>query len=483
LIEQGVDVCPDDGAEPVECTDPRTGQVVDKYRLMGPMGSGGMGTVYRAEHIIIHKPVAIKVLRKELNREDQLVRRFLLEARAASMIRHPNIIDMIDFGATPDGCSYCVMEYLEGPNLAQVMDEVGALPLYRAVNVINQVCRGLHETHKAGIVHRDLKPENLVLLQREGRRHLISLPERPEDDWTLEKERSYDLVKILDFGVAYVEKVTDFLDEETRAQGIVFGSPDYIAPEQVLGETVDHRTDIYSTGVLFYEMLTGDVPFVGETPQEVMDQHLREKPIAPSELRPDLEIPPEADELALKALSKRPENRPQSMDELAGLLRECFGRTFYRRDLKKALHKHRETIRKFPLPDEELRAPSGEQRQIRQPETAEWTPVVDSPEGRLAASRPGAKPGAEPGMEPGVEPGVVPGAEPTPGPAAGVGDPNEKTTIHREIREFFSEGKSEPRRVSQSELNRRVEAEVVGDDREELAELRRLLRGEGGDGE
>jgi len=352
LYEDGQTTCPDDGSPLIRPTDPRAGTVVDKYRLMGPISSGGMGSVYRGEHVLIGKDVAIKVLRKEFQNHEQIVRRFLMEARAASMIRHPNIVDVFDFGVTVDGCSYCAMEYLEGPSLADVLDEQGALPLYRTVNILVQVTRALASCHEVGIVHRDLKPENIILTPREGRRQLVTLPMQDEDDLVLEKEPFYDFVKVLDFGVAQVQELTAALDEESRAQGIIFGSPDYISPEQALGRKVDHRTDIYSLGVILYEMLTGDIPFHGDTAQEVILAHVQTQPTPPSDLRPDLDIPPEADKLVMAALAKTPEHRISSMAEFLQGLKRCLGKTLYRRDLHRALSRFGDAVRP-PTPTSE----------------------------------------------------------------------------------------------------------------------------------
>ncbi len=358
--------CPHDGAVLNSSTDPRVGTNVDKYHIMGPISSGGMGTVYRAEHILIGRQVAMKILRPEFRAHEQLVRRFLVEARAASMIRHPNIVDVFDFGATPEGDSYCVMEYIEGKNLADLLDEEGVLPLYRTVNILVQVCRALAACHDQGIVHRDLKPENIMLISRTGRRQLVTIPAEEDDDFRLEKESYYDHVKILDFGVAQVQKLTSSLDEQSREAGIVFGSPDYISPEQALGKPTDHRTDIYSLGVIFYEMLTGDIPFHGETAQEVMLHHVRTAPVPPSKRRTDIEIPREADELAMKALAKMPEHRIQSMSEFYLGLKRCVGRTVYRRDLRKALARYSDTIRRLPAPPSLGASGSQEQEQLRE---------------------------------------------------------------------------------------------------------------------
>jgi serine/threonine-protein kinase len=328
---------------------------VGNYLLMGPLGEGGMGQVYRGEHVVIKKEVAIKVLRPHLAREKQVVERFLMEARAVAMIRHNNIVDVTDFGELPDGCSFFVMEFLDGPNLADVIAREDRLPLYRAVNILTQVCQALDACHGKGIAHRDLKPENIVLLRRDGRRELVTVPQVPQTEPAVRREGFYDEVKILDFGIAKIQLMTAALDHETTRKGIVFGSPYYLSPEQAQGEPGDHRSDIYALGIIFYEMLTGEIPFDGDTPHEIMVKHVREPMPSMRARRPDLDLPPEADLLVSRATAKKPQDRHRSAAAFLEDLRHCFGDVIFGRDIDRFLKvRRRRTILKWqPPPDED----------------------------------------------------------------------------------------------------------------------------------
>ncbi len=353
IYDPATTVCPADGVFLQPATDARTGMRAGSYLLMGPLGEGGMGHVYRGEHVVIRKDVAIKVLRPQLASEQQLVDRFLMEARAISMIRHNNIVDVTDFGQLPDGCSFFVMEFLDGPNLAKEIAREQQLPLYRAVNILTQVCQALHACHEKRIAHRDLKPENIILLRKDGRRDLVTVPRVPEMQPVVQQEQFYDEVKILDFGIAKIQQMTAALDHETQSQGVVFGSPYYLSPEQAQGEPGDHRSDIYAMGVIFFEMLTGEIPFDGDSPQEIMSKHVRE-PMPPMRAtRPDLDIPPEADLLVSKATAKNPRERHRSAAAFLEELRGCFGGVIYGRDIDRFLQvrKQRTTPRLPPTSD------------------------------------------------------------------------------------------------------------------------------------
>lgn len=349
IYDSETTLCPVDGVFLQLSQDPRTGMRVGNYLLMGPLGEGGMGHVYRAEHVLIQKEVAIKVLRLHLAQDKQLAQRFLMEARAASMVRHSAIVDVTDFGELPDGCAFIVMEFVDGPNLAKEIAQQERLPLYRAVNILNQVCQALIVCHDKGIAHRDLKPENIVLLRREGRRDLITVPRSPEAEPAVRRERFYDEVKILDFGIAKIQQLTAQLDEETKSRGMVFGSPYYLSPEQAQGEPGDHRSDIYALGIIFYEMLTGEVPFNGDTTQEIMRQHIYERVPSMRARWPDLEIPPEADQLVSRATAKAMRDRHRSVADFLNELRHCFGKEIYGRDIDRYLKvRRRSTIQHFP---------------------------------------------------------------------------------------------------------------------------------------
>ena len=268
-----------------------TGRVINgRYRVHAKIGEGGMGTVYAAEHVEIGKGVAIKVLHPRYSTEQELVERFRREARAASRIGHPNIIDVIDFGSTDDGCAYFVMELLDGIDLADVLTHERRLDPDRSCQIAIQVCRALSAAHAAGIIHRDLKPENIFLVARDGQA---------------------DFVKVLDFGIARSAGRSRRLTNP----GVAMGTPEYMAPEQAAGGVVDHRSDIYSVGAMLYEMATGLPP-----------QKREGGMMPPRSLR--LQLSEELDRIIVRALEAEPDKRYQSMAQLEyDLAKTLFGRT------------------------------------------------------------------------------------------------------------------------------------------------------------
>jgi serine/threonine-protein kinase len=280
--------CPRCGA-PV--FDPLIGSVVgDRYRVVSRIGVGGMGAVYRAEHTMMRKDLAIKVLLPEFGGKDEFVRRFEREAESASRLQHPNIITVTDFGRTREGSLFLAMEFLAGESLSHVI-KAGPLPKGRALFVIRQILRGLEHAHAAGIVHRDLKPDNIMLVERDGQA---------------------DVVKILDFGIAKVtEPVTGRgagVTALTQA-GMIFGTPEYLSPEQALAEVVDPRADIYAAGVILFEMLAGRKPFVAEDKVKLISMHLAHAPPRLREANPNVEVPVALEQVVLQALEKSRENR------------------------------------------------------------------------------------------------------------------------------------------------------------------------------
>ncbi|WNZ62481.1 serine/threonine-protein kinase [Myxococcus sp. MxC21-1] len=257
-----------------------------RYRLLAPLGEGGMGVVYLAEHMGLGKRVAVKVLRGELSREVTFRRRFEQEAIAASQIGHEHIVDVTDLGRTHGGEYFYVMELLEGQSLGAVLRRERMLPLERAVRILAQVCRALEAAHARGIVHRDVKPQNVMLLSRAA---------QP------------DFVKVVDFGISKVRKLEGGTLTEA---GAILGTAGYMAPEQVSGGAVDAKADVYAMGVLTYELLTGTTPFRGENAFATMLQHLEATVEPPGQKFPELGLPAALDELVSRALDKAPHARP-----------------------------------------------------------------------------------------------------------------------------------------------------------------------------
>lgn len=326
--------CLADGAVLVEPADiERIGTTVGNYHLDQILGRGGMGTVYSGEHVYIGKKVAVKVLHPQFAKYEDAVKRFLREARAASSINHPNIVDVTDFGPMPDGGVYFVMESLTGTSLEDLIDRKGALPLHRALNVANQMALALAAAHETGIVHRDLKPDNIMLIRKPGRRDLVRKVSEGEGEGGLvvEREAEYDFVKILDFGIAKVVGPEQSAPSKTLA-GAVFGTPEYMSPEAARGTEVDFRADIYSLGVILFDMLCGRPPFEAQAAADVLAMQIRDEPPSPRALAPQYEITERVENLIFRAMKKNPKDRYQSMDELREELQQCYGSVGFRRN-------------------------------------------------------------------------------------------------------------------------------------------------------
>jgi tRNA A-37 threonylcarbamoyl transferase component Bud32 len=282
--------------------DPLLGAVVgERYRLTHELGAGGMATVYRGEHLLLHKAVAVKVLRPELAIDETMAARFEHEAIAAARLEHPNIVSITDFGRTPDGRMFLVMEHLDGTPLAELIADELRLGWERAVELTRQLLRGLAHAHDMGVVHRDLKPSNVMVTRPAG------------------GQRSKEVAKIIDFGIAkIIAEGAAGPRIETQA-GIVFGTADFLAPERLLGKgDSDPRSDLYAAGVLLYEALTGVRPFHDPDPYVVVERALKETARPPSQLVPGL--PPELDDVVAHALAKEPGDRyPSARAMLAAL--------------------------------------------------------------------------------------------------------------------------------------------------------------------
>ena len=273
------------------------GQVLlGRYRIIKKLGEGGMGTVYLGEHATIGKKFAVKVLSYEYAHKDDLRERFLQEARAASMISQENVVEITDFGDTPDGSVFFIMEFLAGEDLSDTLKNEGRLPWARAKPIMLQICRALGAAHEAGIIHRDMKPENCYRIARGS---------------------NEDFIKVLDFGIAKVTSEDEGEGKGLTRTGMIFGTPEYMSPEQAQGARPDHRVDIYAVGVILYELLTGEVPFSADTFMGILTKHMFEVPRAPSSLVPQAEIPLEVENIILKAMQKDRELRFSSMAEMA----------------------------------------------------------------------------------------------------------------------------------------------------------------------
>ncbi len=282
----------DDEEEVARHTDPLIGQTIDgRYEIIQRCGEGGMGVVYQAKHVVLGKPLAMKVLRADVSKDDEIITRFRQEAQSASAIGSPHIIDISDFGQLPDGSTYFVMEFLDGQELTSLIEDDEAISNQRAVKIAMQLCDALGAAHDAGIVHRDMKPDNVFLIRRMG------------DD---------DFVKVLDFGIAKVGGANSKL---TKA-GQVFGTPHYMSPEQCAGQAVDRRTDIYALGVILYEMVCGQVPFDADNLMGILTKHIYEQPIPPHTLPPPVNVDPGLEAVILKCLSKSTDTRYQTMAEV-----------------------------------------------------------------------------------------------------------------------------------------------------------------------
>lgn len=298
------DFCPHDGTALVrddEVPDSLIGTVLlEQFRIDALIGTGGMGTVYRARQTTIDRDVAVKVLRLELARDDSAVARFEREAQLAASLDHPNLVRVLLSGRLPDGRLYIVMELLEGRSLADELDNRGVPSVDRALVLIMKLCAGLSAVHAKGIVHRDIKPENVYLVQR------------GEDS---------DFVKLVDFGISRALD-TDSAGTESQA-GRVFGTAGYISPEAATGEPTDVRSDIYSVGVLSYQLLTGELPFDGKTAGAVLMQHVHDTPPPMRGRRLGPRVPPGLADVIHRALRKEPADRFQSLAELVDAIVEA----------------------------------------------------------------------------------------------------------------------------------------------------------------
>ncbi len=311
-----------------------------RYRIVRWLGEGGMGVVYEAEHLDIERRAAFKILRFDLSHEPRMAQVFRDEARAASKLGSPHIVDIYDFGELPDGRLYFCMELLEGRDLVPSSEDDTMDPA-DLIAVLRQVCKGLATAHKAGVVHRDIKPENIILVDRDGR---------------------HGFVKIVDFGISAM------LAAGQSSDGGIAGTPHYMAPEQITGGAFDGRLDIYAVGVTAYELLVGRPPFDSDDLETLLRKHLTEPPPRPSEIRPDRTVPKPLEEVIMRCLAKSPDERYRDMADLEAALCEA--------QIAAGLHTSWDDL---PLP--ELDDPQRRERLLR--EMPSPLQVVESPRRRF----------------------------------------------------------------------------------------------------
>lgn len=287
----------------MEQTDQMIGKTIaGRYEILQKLGEGGMGVVYKAMQTSVERIVALKILHPHMTVNEEAVKRFQREAKTTSKLRHINSIHIYDFGVE-DNLSYLVMEYIEGESLDDVIRKSGPLDVPHFANIVRQVCYALAEAHDLGIVHRDLKPSNIYLSR---------------------KRDGAEEVKVLDFGIAKVVGEQQGMTRLTQT-GMIIGTPQYMSPEQVEGMPLDHRSDIYSLGIIMYELLTGETPFQADTPFQLLMKHVKEKPVPPRKFRPNRAIPEAVEKIVLKALEKDPAKRFQSINELRESLEAAVG--------------------------------------------------------------------------------------------------------------------------------------------------------------
>jgi len=301
-------LCPADGVALETDADALIGTILaGKYRIDARLNEGGMGTVYRGTHVLMEKTVAIKVLRPTLAADEKIVARFSREARAASRISHPNALSVTDFGEDDSGHVFLVMEFLSGRTLKQLIRDEGTLPLPRVVDITRQIADALNAAHAQGVVHRDLKSDNIMLLDT-----MIG-----------------DHAKVLDFGIAKINEPDGGTDTSLTAPNLVIGTPQYMSPEQCSQDSeIDARSDIYSLGVILYEMLVGHVPFSGDSPTMVMMKHLQDP--VPSILDERTDVPAAVGRVVARAMAKVRDNRYQNVAELVEDLVIASGMTLNR---------------------------------------------------------------------------------------------------------------------------------------------------------
>jgi serine/threonine-protein kinase len=304
----GEKICPRDGVRTVDARemaerdgDPLRGvTIAGRFRVLERIGSGGMGAVYRAEQVGLGRQVALKILKRDLAYDRDTVTRFQREAKAMSLLTHPHTVRVFDFGVTEDGLLYLAMELLEGDMLTQKLERDGPMNIKQALLVARDILASLAEAHSKGIIHRDLKPDNIFLARVEG--------------------RAEPVVKVLDFGIAKIVQGEKKIDQLETQAGTVFGTPRYMSPEQAQGKPLDPRSDLYSVGVLIYQMIVGHAPFIDDDAVVVMAKHIKEKPKPLHVAAPWQPVHAGLEQLVARSLEKDPAKRYASADEFCAAI-------------------------------------------------------------------------------------------------------------------------------------------------------------------
>jgi eukaryotic-like serine/threonine-protein kinase len=273
--------------------------LADKYRIETEIGRGGMSVVYRGRHEVMDRMVAIKMLQAQLVNDQTSIKRFKQEAKAASCLTHPNVITVYDCDVSPGGQPYLVMDLLEGESLSDIIRRENHVEEERALNIFIQACDALEHAHTKGVLHRDLKSSNIMLINQEGKT---------------------DVVKVVDFGIAKLMPNSGKQSQNLTQTGEIFGSPIYMSPEQCLGSHLDQRSDIYSMGAMLYESLMGQPPLMGDTIIDTMQMHVSTMPASFADMRHDLHIHPQFEDVVFKSLEKKPEDRYASMEQFRDAL-------------------------------------------------------------------------------------------------------------------------------------------------------------------
>jgi eukaryotic-like serine/threonine-protein kinase len=346
--------CPKDQTPLRLTTDLLPGMVIrDKYRIVEKIGAGGMATVYRAKHLVFNEPRAIKVVSSRMMEDTNFLKRFRNEAVITRKLQHPNAVRVDDIDTMADGRPCIIMELVEGQNLRTVIEQQGPFPVARVLEIGRQAGAALGAAHRLGITHRDIKPDNIALLQQ------------PDGK---------DLVKVLDFGIASLKESGDGASYTATQTGMVIGTPQYISPEQASGkcaDKIDGRADLYSLGVVMFEMLTGQLPFHSDTPLGLLLQHMQAAAPLPREVRPDLNIPEGVSQLLMKMLEKDPTKRFQSAEELIAALEHPDG---------------------WQSKPSATTAPAVTSGEYQAPQTTVRTPAAGAPIAQTPSSKPAAAP-------------------------------------------------------------------------------------------